>query len=76
MLSINYFRGHFGLVCKTIIYHIISHNYKIYQNKTIIFTEKIEINNLLEYNFNYLYKLILNIKNETKIIIEKKIKYL
>lgn len=79
LMKINYFRGQIGILCKKIIYHIITNKYKVYKNKNEIFDKKIGIsdleNHMEMYNFTNLGKLIKHIKIKSKPLVHEKIKY-
>lgn len=68
LMSINYFRGQISILCKKIIYHILTYKYKIHKNKTEIYKDKIEYQDLVEhmekYNFLSLKKLVIDIKKK------------
>ena len=79
LMAVNYFRGQVGILCKKIIYHIITNKYKVYKNKNEIFENKIEIDDLdsymEQYNFKNIKKLIKYITIKSNSLIYNKIKY-
>jgi hypothetical protein len=82
LMSVNYFRGQVGLLCKLLIYHYISIKYNIYKNKTEKCENecKIQIDELLEHlqniKFLHLHKLILDLKEQIIQLVDERLKKL
>ena len=79
-MSINYFRGSIGIICKKIIYHILTHKFKIYKTKTEMYLDKIMTDDLFKhmdkYDFLNLKKIIEQIKMKSLPLVMEKVKIL
>lgn len=65
--NINFLRKYVTIICKNVLYHVLSNKYTIYKTKNNINTKKIYINDIIDYfkshNMKHLVMLTMGIKN-------------